>query len=81
MEPDVLLLFSIKYSIGFCPEAVETTLHPIPLSSILILSQVVTTSYFLTKDVYVFIIFYTCYSTCQSQLPCFIILITFGQKR
>jgi len=81
MEPDVLLLFSLKYSIGSFPEAVESISHPIPVSSILILSQVFTTCYFLTKDAYVFIIFHACYIICQPHLPCFRILITFGQKR
>ena len=42
MEPDVLLSFSLKYSIGSSPEAVESISHPIPVSSILILSQVAT---------------------------------------
>jgi len=43
MEPDLLLLFSIKYSIGSSSEAVESISHQIPVSSILVLSQVVTT--------------------------------------
>jgi len=81
MEPDVLLMFSLKYSVGSSPEAAESISHPIPVSSILILSQVVATCYFLTKDVYVFIIFHACYITCQSHLPCFVTVITFGQKR
>jgi hypothetical protein len=53
MEPDVLLLFSLKYSIGYSSEADEFISHPVPLSSISILSQVVTTCYFLTKG-YIF---------------------------
>lgn len=59
MEPDILLLLSLKYSIGSSSEVAESISHRIPVSSILILSQVIY-DLLLSDNICLFLSYFTC---------------------